>query len=123
MLLTQWPFSPAYHTPNYSNMAFQLLGYAIENITGQPFPDLIRHQLIEPLNLQHTFLSKPGNQSNNPGGFVVTDGWDLDFGDESPYVLLLFYTFFFNLNLILEWLVLEAITSLYQISPALASRS
>ena len=41
------PFS----TPSYSNAAFTILGYALENITGNSLPDLFRSVLIEPLAL------------------------------------------------------------------------
>lgn len=79
-VLQTWPLAPSYRTPNYSNMAFQILAYAVENITGTPFPDLVTGQLLKPLNLTRTFLSHPVDDTNA----VVYDGWDLDFGDESP---------------------------------------
>lgn len=79
-VLQTWPLATSYRTPNYSNMAFQLLAYAIENITGMPFPDLVTEQILKPLNLSRTFLSNPGNDTNA----VVYNGWDIDFGDASP---------------------------------------
>ncbi len=79
-VLQTWPLAPPYRTPNYSNMAFQLLAYAVENITGTPFPDLVTEQILKPLSLNRTFLSHPGNDTNA----VVYNGWDADFGDESP---------------------------------------
>ncbi|GAB1318372.1 Penicillin-binding protein 4 [Madurella fahalii] len=75
-----YPISPSYHTPAYSNMAFQLLGYAAENITGKPFAHLVEERLLKPLNLSRTFLSAPLNDSNA----VVVDGWTLELGDEAP---------------------------------------
>ncbi|KAK4446478.1 beta-lactamase/transpeptidase-like protein [Podospora aff. communis PSN243] len=80
-VLTVYPFSSAFNTPNYSNMAFQLLAYAVENITDTPFPDLVRKQLLEPLNLRNTFLTLPSNLTINA---VKLPGWDQDFGDEAP---------------------------------------
>ncbi|KAK0612115.1 beta-lactamase/transpeptidase-like protein [Immersiella caudata] len=80
-VLTVFPFTSAFSSPNYSNMAFQLLAYAIENITATPFPDLVRKQLIEPLNLRHTFLTTPTNLTADA---VKVSGWDQDFGDEAP---------------------------------------
>jgi CubicO group peptidase (beta-lactamase class C family) len=62
-------------------MAFQILAYAVENITGTPFPDLVRKQLIEPLNLRHTFLTTPSNITTDA---AITTGWAQDFGDEAP---------------------------------------
>ena len=80
-MLTVFPFSSAFSTPNYSNMAFQLLAYAVENITGTPFSDLVKRQLVEPLNLRRTFLTTPSNITTD---VAITDGWGQDFGDESP---------------------------------------
>jgi len=79
-ILATHPVSAASTTPNYSNMAFQILSYAIESMTGESFPDLVTSQLIKPLNLKRTFLTNPGNDTNA----VIYDGWDLDFGDEAP---------------------------------------
>lgn len=79
-VLQTWPLAASYRTPNYSNMAFQLLAYAVENITGTPFPDLVMEQIVKPLNLTRTFLAHPGNDTNA----VIVDGWDIDFGDEAP---------------------------------------
>ncbi len=62
-------------------MAFQLLAYAVENITGTPFPDLVKRQIIEPLNLRRTFLTTPSNLTSNA---AIAPGWDQDFGDEAP---------------------------------------
>jgi hypothetical protein len=79
-VLKTYPLAKSYRTPNYSNMAFQLLAYAVENITGQAFPDLVVEQLIEPLGLTRTYVTNPGNDSNA----IIYTGWDLDFGDEAP---------------------------------------
>ncbi|KAK3360526.1 beta-lactamase/transpeptidase-like protein [Lasiosphaeria hispida] len=78
-----FPFTSTYNTPNYSNMAFQILAYAVENITGQPFAELVRTQLVEPLNLTRTFLTNP-EQHTKLSDAVITEGWDWDLGDESP---------------------------------------
>lgn len=79
-MLQTYPLAKSYRTPNYSNMAFQLLAYAVENITGKAFPDLVVEQLIEPLDLHRTYVTYPGNDTDA----VVYTGWDLDFGDEAP---------------------------------------
>ncbi|KXX82206.1 Penicillin-binding protein 4 [Madurella mycetomatis] len=80
LIRQSYPISPTYHTPAYSNMAFQLLGYAAENITGKPFARLIEERLLSPLNLNRTFLSIPLNDSNA----IVANGWTLEFGEEAP---------------------------------------
>ncbi|KAK4233038.1 beta-lactamase/transpeptidase-like protein [Achaetomium macrosporum] len=79
-ILQTWPSALSYRTPNYSNMAFQILAYAVENITGMPFPDLVTEQLLKPLNLSRTYLYQPSDDTNA----VVWDGWDIEFGEEAP---------------------------------------
>jgi CubicO group peptidase (beta-lactamase class C family) len=79
-VLRTWPVSQSFQTPNYSNQAFQILAYAVEKITGMPFPDIITEQLIEPLNLTRTFVTNPDDESNA----VIEAGWGLDFGDNAP---------------------------------------
>jgi CubicO group peptidase (beta-lactamase class C family) len=39
---------------NYSNLGSNLLGLAIERITGLPYAEAIQHQLLTPLGMQHT---------------------------------------------------------------------
>ncbi|GAB1312351.1 hypothetical protein MFIFM68171_02561 [Madurella fahalii] len=80
MILERWPVLPAYHSPIYSNMAFQVLAYAVENITGQDFATLVEDELLKPLGLTRTFLSTPLNDSDA----IVVDGWTEDLGDEGP---------------------------------------
>lgn len=80
MILKTWPVLPAYHTPIYSNMAFQILAYAVENITGQDFATLVDEELLKPLGLTRTFLSTVSNDTDA----VIVDGWIADLGDEGP---------------------------------------
>ncbi|KAK4129716.1 beta-lactamase/transpeptidase-like protein [Parathielavia appendiculata] len=75
----QYPIAPSDHTPAYSTMAFQLLGYAVEKIAGTRFPSLVQKKLLKPLKLNRTFLTKP-----NDTKALVLDGWDTEFGDEAP---------------------------------------
>jgi len=124
-VLTVFPFSSSFTSPNYSNMAFQLLAYAVENITGTPFPELIKSQLIQPLNLRNTFVTMPS--SNQTSNAFILPGWDYDFGDEAPYVfsylLLRFFFFFVNTDgreNKTEW---EATTRLSQTCPPSAPPS
>lgn len=66
------PISPSDHTPAYSNMAFQLLGYAVAKITDTPFPELVKKKVLDPLKLTRTFLTNPTNDTDA----LVVDGWD-----------------------------------------------
>lgn len=83
MIAKSFPISTSDHTPAYSNMAFQLLSYAVEGITGKKFSTLVDKNLIQALNLTRTFLAPPTNDTNA----VVLDAWEWDFGEEAPYVI------------------------------------
>ncbi|KAH8901777.1 beta-lactamase/transpeptidase-like protein [Thozetella sp. PMI_491] len=80
LILSRPPVASAFHTPSYSNMAFQILSYAIEKITRKSFQDTVTEALIKPLALSRTFLSTVKNDSNA----AVVDGWTYDIGDENP---------------------------------------
>jgi len=80
MILKGWPVVPTYHTPIYSNTAFQILAYAIENITKTSFSKLVQDELLKPLKLSRTFSSPPLNDSNA----AVNEGWRADLGDAAP---------------------------------------
>ena len=82
LIMNTYPWAPSYRTPNYSNLAFQLLAYAAENITGESFNDLIVSQLIKPLNLTRTSVQIPHNESNAVN--YPEPAWNLDLGDASP---------------------------------------
>ena len=69
----------------YSNVAFQLLAYAVENITGKAFPELVEESLFKPLKLTGSSWSVP--KDNLTGVIIDATVWNLDFGDEIPYVL------------------------------------
>ena len=50
---------------SYSNTNYLLAGRIIENITGQPWYEVVRNKLIDPLGLSHTFAypwESPGSQ-------------------------------------------------------------
>lgn len=38
----------------YSNVGYQALGYALERLTGEPFAEIYRREIIEPLGLRST---------------------------------------------------------------------
>jgi CubicO group peptidase (beta-lactamase class C family) len=72
-------------TPIYSNAAFQILGYAIENITNKPFESLLNETVFIPLNMTRSSLFTPSDSSN--GVIPVNETaswWALDAGDEAP---------------------------------------
>ena len=61
-------------------MAFQLLGYAIENITGTPFPTIVQQQLFDPLHLRHSYVAYPENITD----YAPAGGWATVFDDIAP---------------------------------------
>ncbi|KAK4143931.1 beta-lactamase/transpeptidase-like protein [Dichotomopilus funicola] len=75
-----FPTSHTFHTPAYSNLAFQLLSYAVEEIAQQKFPDLVAERLINPLNLTRTFVTLPADDTDA----VKLDEWNWDLGEEAP---------------------------------------
>ncbi|KAJ3561950.1 hypothetical protein NPX13_g8749 [Xylaria arbuscula] len=71
-------------TPAYSNLAYQLLAYALEEITGKPFADMLEADILSKLGLNHTYYLQtpdaklgvipPGNER----------GWNYSLGESSP---------------------------------------
>ncbi|KFN02209.1 serine hydrolase domain-containing protein [Bacillus clarus] len=62
---------------SYSNTGYVLLGILIEKVTGNSYAEEIENRIIEPLELENTFL--PGNSSVIPGtkharGYLQPDG-------------------------------------------------
>ena len=39
----------------YSNLAYQILAYALENMTGTPFPELMKNNVLSPLSMSSTY--------------------------------------------------------------------
>jgi CubicO group peptidase (beta-lactamase class C family) len=68
--------------PVYSNAAYQILAYALENITGTDFPTLVQRELFDPLDLTESSWTLPSSNSSA----IIPDGssWSLDLGDETP---------------------------------------
>ena len=45
-------FYPPNHTFSYSNVGVTLLGHAIQDVSGEPFADYLRHSVLEPLGMR-----------------------------------------------------------------------
>ncbi|GAW23429.1 hypothetical protein ANO14919_129880 [Xylariales sp. No.14919] len=73
-------FSP-FTTPAYSNVAFQLLGYALETITGETFESLLEERVLKPLGLNNTFLRAPEHARGVIPGDPDLTGWSFDLGE------------------------------------------
>ncbi|KAI0427892.1 beta-lactamase/transpeptidase-like protein [Xylaria sp. FL1042] len=76
-------FQPS-HTPAYSNLAYQLLAYALEAITKKSFAQMLAADVLLRLGLNHTYYLQapppklgvipPGNEK----------GWNFSLGESSP---------------------------------------
>ena len=78
-------FAPS-TTPIYSNVAFQILAYALENMTNnKSFGSILSKKILKPLHMDGTSTSQPKNSSVGaiPGN-TPRSGWDTDWGDETP---------------------------------------
>ncbi|XXH01564.1 hypothetical protein Hte_007924 [Hypoxylon texense] len=75
-------FQPSW-TAGYSNMGYQILAYALEAITQKRFAQMLQTDIINKLNLQHTFYTKPDNALG-----VIPQGsetqWSFSIGEASP---------------------------------------
>ncbi|KAI0521240.1 beta-lactamase/transpeptidase-like protein [Xylaria bambusicola] len=79
------PVTSTFHTPVYSNMAFQILAYALEGITGKSFTDIFQSSIINRLGLSRTSLQPPNSTKEGiiPGD-KISSWWSVDLADASP---------------------------------------
>lgn len=63
-------------------MGYVLLAWALENITGKKYGDIIRQYIIEPLNLTGTYTSPPPESVGVIPGERHSTGWTLDMNQE-----------------------------------------
>ncbi|KAH7026731.1 beta-lactamase/transpeptidase-like protein [Microdochium trichocladiopsis] len=83
-LLKQHPIFPSGHSPAYTNVAYTLLGYAQEAITGRTAGEAITTNIFSALNMtSSSFASKPSSGGVIPGDESAV-GWDWDLGPSSP---------------------------------------
>ncbi|KAI9847188.1 MAG: hypothetical protein M1837_003051 [Sclerophora amabilis] len=82
---SQQPVTLSHRTPIYSNSGFQILAYALENITSQSFQSLLNTHLLDSLNVTSTFCSMPQSSRNSVVPVNASTSWyDADLRDESP---------------------------------------
>ncbi|KAK3328771.1 beta-lactamase/transpeptidase-like protein [Apodospora peruviana] len=80
-----YPSFAPWKTPAYSNIAFQLLAYALESITGKSFEDMLESNVMSPLGLNRTYY----NSADPAVGMIPREtadgtGWYIYLGDENP---------------------------------------
>ncbi|KAI1099077.1 beta-lactamase/transpeptidase-like protein [Jackrogersella minutella] len=71
-------------TAGYSNMGYQILAYALEAITQKQYAQMLQTDVIDKLNLSHTFYQKPDDDALG----IILDGheddWAYSIGEGSP---------------------------------------
>ncbi|KAL8834514.1 MAG: hypothetical protein Q9176_007457 [Flavoplaca citrina] len=74
-------FQPNYKA-TYSNIAFVLLGFALENMTGLAYADLVQSTIFNPLGIKRATLTKPSDSE----GIIpnTTNDWSADIGTYGP---------------------------------------
>ncbi|KAI1130611.1 beta-lactamase/transpeptidase-like protein [Nemania abortiva] len=71
-------------TPGYSNLAYQILAYALEAITGKKFEAMLKTDVIAKLGLDHTYYDEtpPNELGVIPPGSEA--GWNFSLGEANP---------------------------------------
>ncbi|KAL8927879.1 MAG: hypothetical protein Q9172_001179 [Xanthocarpia lactea] len=74
-------FQPSYKA-TYSNMPFVFLGFALENMTGLEYADVVQSTIFDPLGMERATLTKPSDTE----GIIpnVTNDWAADIGTYGP---------------------------------------
>jgi CubicO group peptidase (beta-lactamase class C family) len=75
-------FAP-YATAAYSNVAYQILSYALETITGRTYEDML-NDVIKNLGLKNTFYNAPNETKGIIPGTVNSTHWYYSLGEENP---------------------------------------
>ncbi|KAB8232105.1 serine hydrolase domain-containing protein [Aspergillus alliaceus] len=83
-LLRRHPVVPSASTPIYSNAAFQILAYALEEMIGKSFPELLQRDLIDALGLTRSSTGKPADEYGIIPFNATTSLWSLDIREEIP---------------------------------------
>lgn len=74
-------FAPNWKS-TYSNIAFNILGLVLENVTGMSYSQYMKTSIFDPLNLNSTFLDKPDDtHAVLPKG---NNYWDNEEGVQRP---------------------------------------
>jgi hypothetical protein len=83
-LLKQHPIFPTGHSPAYSNVAYALLGFAQEAITGRSARDAVATNILLALNMTSSSYSDAPKTGGVIPGDASAVGWDFDMGPSSP---------------------------------------
>lgn len=74
-------FQPNYKA-TYSNIAFVLLGFALEDMTGLAYADVVQSTIFNPLGMKRATMTKPSDSE----GIIPnkTNDWSADIGTYGP---------------------------------------
>jgi len=83
--LTRHPVFAPSTTPVYSNVAFQILAYAIENMTNNgTFSSILSKDILKPLRMTRTSTSPPNSSIVAIPSGDEDSGWGVDLEDMTP---------------------------------------
>ncbi|KAJ5806712.1 hypothetical protein N7474_010304 [Penicillium riverlandense] len=83
LLFQKTPIWPSSHSPAYSNIAFNLLGYALESITGKSLEETMTKSIFGALNMSQSSFIKPPTSGGVIPGDLLTSGWARDIGSDN----------------------------------------
>ena len=84
------PVFPVHSKALYSNVAFVLLGYAVENITGLSYEEAVAMYVTKPLGMENTSF-KPLSEANMVIPPVPGNAWQTDLRDYNASVFPIFF--------------------------------
>ncbi|EHA49675.1 beta-lactamase [Pyricularia oryzae 70-15] len=77
-----WPALAPFTTPVYSNNGAAILGLVVSKVSGKSFEAFVQEKILDPLNMKHTFATKPDDKL---GVISVEDTmWAADMGFTGP---------------------------------------
>ncbi|KAH8727661.1 beta-lactamase/transpeptidase-like protein [Phaeosphaeriaceae sp. PMI808] len=79
-----YPSYPPWQTATHSDVGFQLLAYALENISGKKYTDILDERIIKPLQLNCTYLDYAPASVGIMDGLIEDSYWDVSLGDANP---------------------------------------
>lgn len=83
-LLEQHPIFPTAYSPAYSNVAYALLSFAQEAITGTPVSEAISTNVFAALNMTSSSYNTPPSSGGVIPVNASASGWGLDLGETAP---------------------------------------
>ncbi|EJT71686.1 hypothetical protein GGTG_10940 [Gaeumannomyces tritici R3-111a-1] len=66
------PVYAPFNSPVYSNVAFGIIGFVVEKISGKSFADFTKEKILDPLGMNNTYATKP---DDSLGAIPPGDTW------------------------------------------------